>query len=148
MGAKHFALPPRRGRFLPAVTVSADFKNHKLTTKTMLPSILADANDKNTGDPILTLFAGLVLIILTFWYFVSDRDKVRRNVGMVIMVATVIFSFLAIASPGNWIKGLSGEEKFGDVSNLRRGIDIAGGASFTLQIEEVAGGEGLSSPKK
>ena len=108
----------------------------------MIPTIFASSEGvesltKATGDPILTLFAGLMLIVLVFWYFASDRDKVRRNIGLVIMIATVVFSVLAIASPSGWMKSITGERNFGEVSNLRRGIDIAGGASFILQITQV-----------
>ena len=90
-----------------------------------------------TGDIMVTLFGGLVLIILVGWFFATEREKIKRNIGIVLMLATVFFSLIAISSPQGWIKTLTGEKTFGEVSNLRRGIDIAGGVSFTLQVRQV-----------
>lgn len=90
-----------------------------------------------TGDIMVTLFGGLVLIILVGWFFATERERVKRNIGLVLMLSTVFFSLIAISSPQGWIKSLTGEKSFSEVSNLRRGIDIAGGVSFTMQVKQV-----------
>jgi len=87
----------------------------------MIPSIIAAAADSevvtsSSGNYLITLFGGLVMIVLVGWFFASDRDKTRRNVGTVVMIATVIFSILAIAPVGGWMSWISGEKKFSEVS--------------------------------
>ena len=120
----------------------------------MIPSFLASAEatgetqkvvTQAAGDPTLTLFGGLVLLILVFWYFASDRDKVRRNIGLVVMIATVIFSILAIAPISGWMDAISGKKKFSEVHNLKRGIDIAGGVSFVLEVQPAEGQDNVSA---
>lgn len=87
-----------------------------------------------SADPVFTLFAGLILLILLFWFFASEKDRIRRNVGSVVIGAVVIFSIVTILSPSDWGQVLTGKKSVSEAHNIRKGIDIAGGTSFILQV--------------
>ncbi|MCW1883636.1 protein translocase subunit SecD [Luteolibacter flavescens] len=63
--------------------------------------------------------SGLVLLIVFFWYFATDHERRKRNIGTFLLAGVCALSLLAIFSPGA-IKG---------------GIDLVGGTSFTLQVQ-------------
>jgi len=72
-------------------------------------------------DP-LTLFAiGIILVILFFWYFATDIERRKRNVGTALLVGVAALCFVSIFPPKERLKG---------------GIDIVGGSSFTLRVQE------------
>jgi len=87
-------------------------------------------------DQNMALFGGLILLALVFWFFAADLDRIKRNVGTVIMAALLVFSLASICSPKGWMNVISGKEKFSEASQLRGGIDIVGGTSFILEVEE------------
>ncbi|QJE94548.1 protein translocase subunit SecD [Luteolibacter luteus] len=69
----------------------------------------------------MTLFlAGLALLFLFIWYFATDFERRKRNVGTVLLVGICGMSFLAIYPPKE---------------NLKGGIDLVGGSSFTLLVK-------------
>jgi SecD/SecF fusion protein len=77
----------------------------------------------------LTLFLiGLALLVLFFWYFATEIERRKRNVGSVLLVGTTALCFLAVTPLKERLKG---------------GIDIVGGSSFSLRIQprEDANGE-------
>ncbi len=72
-------------------------------------------------DDSLTLFiTGLILVILFFWYFATEIERRKRNVGTVLLVGVVALCIASIMPPKERLKG---------------GIDIVGGSSFTLRIQ-------------
>ena len=71
-------------------------------------------------DP-LTLFAiGVILVILFFWYFATDIERRKRNVGTVLLLGVAALCTVSIIPPKKRLKG---------------GIDIVGGSSFTLRVQ-------------
>ena len=82
-------------------------------------------------DPLTLFVIGLVLMILFFWYFATEIERRKRNVGSVLLVGVVALCVLAATPPKERLKG---------------GIDIVGGSSFTLRIQEREGADGEKMP--
>src|SRR5688572_4174583 len=69
----------------------------------------------------LTLFAiGVILVILFFWYFATDIERRKRNVGTALLVGITALCFVSVFPPKERLKG---------------GIDIVGGSSFVLRVQ-------------
>ena len=69
-------------------------------------------------DP-LTLFAsGLILMVLFFWYFATEVERRKRNVGTALTLGICALCILAMTPLKERLKG---------------GIDIVGGSSFSLR---------------
>ncbi len=80
----------------------------------------------------LTLFLiGLTLMILFFWYFATEIDRRKRNVGTVLLFGVVALCIAAVTPPSERLKG---------------GIDILGGSSFSMHIQPRMDNEGNSMP--
>ena len=79
-------------------------------------------------DPLILFTIGLTLLILFFWYFATEIETRKRNVGTVLLVGICGLCALAIYPPKE---------------RLKAGIDIAGGSAFFLRIQpkEDANGE-------
>jgi SecD/SecF fusion protein len=83
-------------------------------------------------DDPLTLFAiGLTLLILFFWYFATDIERRKRNVGTVLLVGVTAFCVMATLPFDQRLKG---------------GIDIVGGSSFTLRLQPRVNEAGDAQP--
>ncbi len=83
-------------------------------------------------DDSLTLFiTGLILVILFFWYFATEIERRKRNVGTVLLVGVVALCIAAVMPPKERLKG---------------GIDIVGGSSFTLRIQPRVDENGNAMP--
>ncbi len=83
-------------------------------------------------DDPLTLFAiGLTLMILFFWYFATDIERRKRNVGTVLLVGVTAFCIMATVPFKERLKG---------------GIDIVGGSSFTLRLQPRINEAGQAQP--
>ncbi|HVJ45832.1 MAG TPA: hypothetical protein VM511_05555, partial [Luteolibacter sp.] len=76
--------------------------------------------------PLFTI--GLTLLILFFWYFATDIERRKRNVGTILLLGITFLCVLAATPPSERLKG---------------GIDIRVGSSFTLRVQpkEVDGGK-------
>lgn len=81
----------------------------------MLPSALLAASFLR--DPMVLFLSGLALLILFFWYFATDFEARKRNLGSVLITGVCALCVLALQDP------------------LKLGIDLAGGSSFTLQVK-------------
>jgi SecD/SecF fusion protein len=80
----------------------------------------------------LTIFAtGLILLILFFWYFATEVERRKRNVGTGLMLGISLLCILAMTPFKERLKG---------------GIDIVGGSSFTLRIQPRVGDNGEPMP--
>jgi SecD/SecF fusion protein len=82
-------------------------------------------------DPLTVFVIGMVLMILFFWYFATDIERRKRNVGTVLTIGVCALCILAATPPKERLKG---------------GIDIIGGSSFSLRIQEREGDDGAKMP--
>ena len=82
-------------------------------------------------DPIVLFLTGLALLILFFWYFATEIERRKRNVGTILLLGIVILCGLAVYPPGERLKG---------------GIDIVGGSAFSLRIQPKEGVDGEKMP--
>jgi SecD/SecF fusion protein len=72
-------------------------------------------------DPITVFLTGLTLMILFFWYFATEVERRKRNVGTVLLIGLTALCVMAATPVHERLKG---------------GIDIIGGSAFTLRIQE------------
>lgn len=82
-------------------------------------------------DPLTLFLMGLTLMILFFWYFATEIERRKRNVGTVLLVGVVALCIAAVLPP---------QER------LKRGIDIDGGSSFLMHIQPRTGEDGVEMP--
>lgn len=98
----------------------------------MMTSQLASAPG---SDTTMVLFSGVTLLILLFWYLATDKDRVKRNVGSLIVLLIATFSFFAIISPNNFLQAIKGEKEWSKAHNLSGGIEIVGGSAFIVEVQ-------------
>lgn len=82
-------------------------------------------------DEIVVFLIGLSLLLLFFWYFATEIERRKRNVGTILLVGLTALCLVAITPPTEKLKG---------------GIDIVGGSSFTLQVQPKIGDKGQPMP--
>jgi SecD/SecF fusion protein len=82
-------------------------------------------------DPLIVFGIGLALLILFFWYFATDVERRKRNVGTVLTLGICALCVLAATPPKERLKG---------------GIDILGGSSFSLTIQPKLNSNGDEMP--
>ncbi|MEX1048759.1 MAG: protein translocase subunit SecD [Akkermansiaceae bacterium] len=82
-------------------------------------------------DPLTLFVVGLLLMILFFWYFATEIERRKRNVGTVLLIGVCGLCLLAVTPPQERLKG---------------GIDILGGSSFSLRIQPKETEEGEKMP--
>jgi len=80
-------------------------------------------------DPLVLFLIGLSLLILFFWYFATEIERRKRNVGTVLLIGVVGLCALSIKEAG-----------------LKGGIDIIGGSSFYLRIQPKENEKGEKIP--
>lgn len=73
------------------------------------------------ANPYTLFGAGMALLILFFMYFATEIEKNKRNIGTVLFLGVVALCLFSAIPPKERLKG---------------GIDILGGSSFTLKIQE------------
>ncbi len=80
-------------------------------------------------NPTLTFFFGLLLLVIFAWYFISEKDRVKRwlaTILTVLLCAFCIDSFLPL------------DQK------IRLGLDLQGGTSFLIRLVPPTGENGAS----
>ncbi|MES2996598.1 MAG: protein translocase subunit SecD [Verrucomicrobiota bacterium] len=82
-------------------------------------------------DPLAVFLSGLLILVLFFWYFASDVDRRKRNVGSILIIVLTGLCVLAATPLHEKLKG---------------GIDIVGGSSFTLEIQPKEDANGNLTP--
>ena len=82
-------------------------------------------------DPLFLFLTGIILVILFFWYFATEIERRKRNIGSILIVGIVGIFALAIYPPKERLKG---------------GIDIVGGSAFSLRIQPKEDAEGVKMP--
>jgi len=83
------------------------------------------------NDNLVVFLIGLALLILFFWYFATDSDRKKRNVGTVLLVGVVGFCIAAAMPPKERLKGA---------------IDLVGGSSYLLRIQPQLNEDGSARP--
>lgn len=106
---------------------------------TILASLFSD-------DRLITFLSGLGLLALFFWYFATDFERKKRNIGSIIVVLIAIFSLLSIIPKGHWRNIISGKTTISEAHSLKGGIDLIGGSSFTLRVQPTIGPDGTKLP--
>lgn len=105
----------------------------------MLASLFSD-------DRLLTFLSGLGLLALFFWYFATDFERKKRNIGTIIVVLIAVFSLLSIVPKGKWGDVITGKTPISEAHNLKGGIDLIGGSSFTLRVQPGQEADGSEMP--
>lgn len=82
-------------------------------------------------DPLIIFGIGMTLMILFFWYFATEVERKKRNIGTVLTIGVCALCILAATPPAERLKG---------------GIDIIGGSSFTLKIQPREDANGNKMP--
>src|SRR6478609_6909796 len=82
-------------------------------------------------DPVILFVIGLTLMILFFWYFATEFERRRRNVGTVLTLGICALCIAACLPP---------KDRF------KLGIDLRGGSSFSLHIQPKTGSDGELMP--
>ncbi len=83
------------------------------------------------NDPLILFIIGLALMLMFFWYFATEIERRRRNVGTVLTLGICALCIAAVIPPKDRLKG---------------GIDILGGSSFSLHIQPRMDAEGNEMP--
>ncbi len=83
------------------------------------------------NDPLVIFLIGLGLLILFFWYFATEIETKKRNIGTFLLLGIVGLCSLAIYPPKE---------------RLKPGIDIGGGSAFTVRIQPKLDGKGNPMP--
>ena len=105
----------------------------------MIASLFSD-------DRLLVFLSGLGLLGLFFWYFATDYERKKRNIGTIIVALIAIFSFMSIVPKEQWGSVLTGKTPISEAHNLKGGIDLIGGSSFTLRVQPSTGPNGAEVP--
>jgi SecD/SecF fusion protein len=82
-------------------------------------------------DPLTVFVTGMILMILFFWYFATEIERRKRNVGTVLLFGVCALCMLAATPLKERLKG---------------GIDIIGGSSFSLRVQEREADDGTKMP--
>lgn len=82
-------------------------------------------------DRLIIFLIGITLMTLFFWYFATDSERRKRNVGTVLLIGVTTFCILATVPFKDRLKG---------------GIDIVGGSSFTLRLQPRVNDSGEAQP--
>lgn len=84
-------------------------------------------------DPFLVFLAGLSILGLLFWYFASEIETRKRNIGSVMVAAIAVMCLLALKPPSFQTPNEDPEKP--PIPTLKPGIDLAGGTAFTLEVQ-------------
>lgn len=78
-----------------------------------------------TQSPFFYFSAGILLLVLFFWYLASELDSTKRRAGALFIVGLASFCLLSLF-----------------VNGVRYGIDIDGGEELTLRVQPKTDDEG------
>jgi len=85
--------------------------------------------DKN----VAVFLYGLLLMVLFGWYFFTDSERVKRNLGTALTVLLTAFCVWAAFPPFDPPKDASGKLT-GPAGKIHLGIDLQGGTSFLIRL--------------
>ncbi|MES2981360.1 MAG: protein translocase subunit SecD [Verrucomicrobiota bacterium] len=83
------------------------------------------------NDPLVIFLTGLGLLVLFFWYFATEIEERKRNIGTLLLLGIVLLCALAVYPPKE---------------RLKKAIDIGGGSSFTVRIQPKENSKGDPMP--
>jgi SecD/SecF fusion protein len=83
------------------------------------------------NDDLVIFIIGLSLLGLFFWYFATEIESRKRNIGSVLLVGIVALCSFAIYPPHK---------------SLKMSIDIGGGSAFTVRLQPKLNGNGDPMP--
>lgn len=83
------------------------------------------------NDPLVLFLTSLSLLVLFFWYFATEIESRKRNIGTFLIFGIVALCLLAVHPLKEKLKG---------------GIDIVGGSAFALRIQPKEGINGELMP--
>ena len=91
-------------------------------------------------SPATTFLYGLLLLVLFGWYFFTDSERAKRNLGTVLtlLIASLCITF---AYPPFDQKDADGK-RFGPPGKIRLGIDLQGGTTFLIKLSPPPDSEG------
>ena len=91
-------------------------------------------------SPATTFLYGLLLLVLFGWYFFTDSERAKRNLGTVLtlLIASLCLTF---AYPPFDQKDADGK-RFGPPGKIRLGIDLQGGTTFLIKLSPPPDSEG------
>lgn len=72
-------------------------------------------------DPQALFIIGLILLILFVWYFFTEIERRKRNVGSALLIGITALCLVSVFPLKDRLKG---------------GIDIVGGSAFTLRVQQ------------
>lgn len=84
-----------------------------------------------TKDPLTLFLYGVLLLVLFGWYFATEHERRKRDVGTVLLVLVMLLCSVALIPLDKKLKGA---------------IDIIGGSSFTMQVQPRDGENGEKIP--
>src|SRR5476649_2686012 len=94
--------------------------------------------DKNVA---IFLF-GLLLLVLFGWYFFTDSERVKRNLGTLLTVLLTSFCIWAAYPPFDPPKDATGKLT-GPPGKIHLGLDLQGGTSFLIRLDPPADDKGV-----
>ncbi|MCF7732446.1 MAG: protein translocase subunit SecD [Akkermansiaceae bacterium] len=100
-------------------------------TAAVTTSGLAKVVNDFFANPLTLFGVGMALLILFFWYFATEIEKTKRNVGTFLLFGICALCLFSIMPPKERLKG---------------GIDIRGGSSFSLKIQPRKDDNGTEMP--
>lgn len=83
------------------------------------------------NDPLIIFLTGLTLLVLFFWYFATEIDKRKRNIGTALILAIVAICTASVFPLHERLKG---------------SIDIVGGSAFSVRIQPKTDSQGEALP--
>lgn len=83
----------------------------------MTASVLGLATN---SDKLVIFLTGLALLILFIWYFATESERRKRNIGTILVLGLLSVCIAALNPPSKKLKG---------------GIDLVGGSSFALKVQ-------------
>jgi SecD/SecF fusion protein len=92
-------------------------------------------------DPnVATFLYGLLLLVIFGWYFVTDSDRVKRNLGTLLTVLLVSLCVYFAYPPFD--RKDSAGNLIGAPGKIHLGLDLQGGTSFLIKLNPPADSEG------
>jgi len=92
-------------------------------------------------DPNVAIFLfGLLLLVLFGWYFFTDSERVKRNLGTLLTVLLTSFCLWAAYPPFD--RKDSDGKLIGSPGKIHLGLDLQGGTSFLIRLDPPADDKG------
>ncbi len=92
----------------------------------------------------IIFISGLVILALLFWYFATEAEKRKRNLGSLLILAiAALCAWSLVPQPP---LDEEGHPMGPPESRLKPGIDLAGGSAFTVRVQPKIDDQGNTIP--